>query len=235
MSDISDLRGVFPTPLRWNAEAGVLGYGTYDGATGERGVEEIELGSPEAKFVMDYACRERGYGLIRVGLYDMRLGPIGSPPPEWPGDPDFKPAIGVWMWNPSCGELRLETNGAMFRNAVVAVWDRCRTFKEASEGLQPVVFFIDRREQLVKSVGKTFWEPVVDIINWVPRDKVPPFALREPTVKPPVALDSQIKHALLEHLQKKAPSRSQPKAKSGKPPKRGSLDDLLDDEIPDLG
>jgi hypothetical protein len=233
MSDINDLHGVFPTPLRWNAEAGVLGYGTYDAATGERSIEEIELGSPEAKFVMDYACRARGYGLIRVGLYDMRLSPIGSPTPEWPGDPDFKPAIGCWMWNPPLGELRLETAGAMFRKAIVAVWDRCRTFKEASEGLQPVVFFIDRRNRLVKAVGKTFWEPIIDIIGWVPRDKVPPFALRAPTVKPPVALDSQVSHALLGHLKQKALAPSRGKAKPGAALKRGSLNEFLDDRLPD--
>jgi hypothetical protein len=233
MSDISDLHGVFPTPLRWNAEAGVLGYGTYDGATGERSIEEIELGSPQAKFVMDYACRERGYGLIRVGIYDMRLTPIGSPPPQWPDDPDFKPAIGCWMWNPSLGELRLETNGAMFRNAVVAVWDRCQTFKEASEGLQPVVFFIDRRERLVKPVSKTFWEPVIDIINWVPRDKVPPFALRAPTVKPPLAIDAQVSHALLGHSQQKTLAPPRGKGRSSAALKRGSLNEFLNDRLPD--
>ena len=30
MSDIGDLRGVFPTPLRWNAEQGILGRKLYD-------------------------------------------------------------------------------------------------------------------------------------------------------------------------------------------------------------
>src|SRR5215471_16720753 len=99
VSDINDLRGVFPTPLRWNAEGGILGIGVFDDATGERSVEEIELGSAKAKFVMDLSTRERGYGLIRSGLYDIRLRPVGSLPPDWPGDEDFKPAIGCWVWN----------------------------------------------------------------------------------------------------------------------------------------
>src|SRR5215475_8669749 len=124
MSYISDLHGVYAVPIRWNAEGGVLGYSCYNEATGERDIQEIELGSAAAKFVMDYATRERGYGLIRKGIYDMRLTPVGSPAPEWPDDDDYKPAIGCWLWNPILNEMRLETNGAIFRGAVSAVWDR---------------------------------------------------------------------------------------------------------------
>jgi hypothetical protein len=58
---------------------------------------------------MDYPCRERRYGRVRAGLYDMRLTPVGSSAPEWPGDDEFKPAIGIWLWSPFFGELRLET------------------------------------------------------------------------------------------------------------------------------
>src|SRR6516164_7830220 len=96
-TDISDLHGVYPTSLRWNAELGVLGHTVYDEVTGERSITEIELGSPSAKFVMDLATRERGYALIRKGVYDMRLSPVGCPAPEWPGDDDFKAAIGCWL------------------------------------------------------------------------------------------------------------------------------------------
>jgi hypothetical protein len=229
MTDISDLRGVFPTPLRWNAEGGVLGRGVRDEATGERDIEVIELGSPAAKFVMDYATRERGYGLIRIGVYDMRLQPCGSPPPEWPGDEDFKPAIGCWFWNPPLGELRLETNQSTVLRAINGVWDHCRTYKEAAEGLQPVIHFVDRREKHYKAIGKSFWAPVIDIIGWVPRDKVPAFALRPPTVKPSPALDSQIAFALLETRR--------PDVQIGgktKTLEKGDLGDFLDDEIPEL-
>ena len=38
----------------------------------------------DATFAMDMATRDRGYGLIRVGIYDMRLTPVGAPPPPWP-------------------------------------------------------------------------------------------------------------------------------------------------------
>ena len=197
MNDLTDLHGVYPTTLRWNAEHGVLGHSYWDDMAGERSIKEIELGTPTARFVMDLATRERGYGLIRKGVYDMRLTPVNSPPPPWPGEEDFKPAIGCWLWNPTLGEVRLETNGAILRGTTSAVWDRCRTFKEASDGLQPVIDFVDRREQSFEAIGRTFWAPLVDIVGWVPRDKVPPFALREPTVQPPAELDSQIHFALL--------------------------------------
>jgi hypothetical protein len=229
MSDIQDLHGVFPTPLRWSAETGQLGYSTFDPATGERAVEVVELGSPQAKFVMDLATRERGYGLIRTGLYDMRLTAVNSPPPAWPGDEDFKPAVACWMWNPMLGELRLETNAAIFRTAISTVWDYCRTLAESSQGQQPVVHFVDRREHFVKAVGKTFWAPIIKVVGWVPRDKVPSFALREPSVKPPAVIDSQVRHALLEHLNQ-PPKRGRAKAKSSAPEQGAS--DFIDDSIP---
>jgi hypothetical protein len=59
MSDLSDLQGVFPVSIRWNAEEGYLTYSTLDSETGERKLEMIELGQ-EATFVLDLATRERG-------------------------------------------------------------------------------------------------------------------------------------------------------------------------------
>jgi hypothetical protein len=227
-SDISDLHGIFPTPLRWSAENGVLGYSTYNADTGERGIEPIDLNSPMARFALDLSTRERGYAAIRAGFYDMRLSPVGSPPPAWPGDEEYKPAIACWLWHPQLGELRLETNAAVFRTAVSALWDQCRACKEAAENKEPVIHFVDRREQLVRSVGKTFWAPVISVIGWLPRDKV---FTREPTVPPP-ALGGAAKSALIEHLQKE-PARGRGKAKPAAP-KRDTLEEFLDDEIPEL-
>ena len=99
MSDLSDLRGVFPTSLRWNAEGGFLGISVFNPETGERELQEIELGKP-ATFAMDMATRERGYGLIKIGIYDMRLTPVGSPAPPWPDDEEFKPALGMLAVEP---------------------------------------------------------------------------------------------------------------------------------------
>jgi hypothetical protein len=209
VSDISDLEGIFPTALRWNAENGVLGYTVFDAATGERGIEVIELGSQRAKFALDYATRQRGYGLIRVGVYDMRLTSVGSPPPELTEEMEkdgYKPAVGCWAWNPILGEHRLDTNAVLFLKAIVGLWDSYRTFKEAAQGMAPIAHFVDRREEFIKAVGKTFWAPIIKIIGFVPRGKIEPFAMRSPTVKPPLAIDSQVSFALLEAPRPEGPS-----------------------------
>ena len=58
---------------------------------------------------------------------------------------------------------------------------------QAAEGLQPVVCFVDRVSVPVKAVNKTFFGPVIKIVGWVERDKVPGWAARTPTVLPPAA------------------------------------------------
>jgi hypothetical protein len=187
MSDLSDLHGVFPTSLRWNAELGVLGISVFNPETGERELQEIELGKP-ATFVMDLATRERGYGKIKTGVYEMALSPVGSPPPPWPDDDEFKPAIGVWLWCPAHGELRLETNATIFRQAVTNIWDTARFEPQAAEGQQPIVSFVNRIPVPVKAVNKVFSGPVIKILSWVERNKVPGWANRPPTVAPPAAM-----------------------------------------------
>jgi hypothetical protein len=92
---------------------------------------------------MDLATRERGYGLVRKGFFDMRLTPVGTPVPEYPGaESGFKPAVGCNLWNPTFGAIRVETNAQIFRRAISGVWDHCYTFKEAAEGLQPAIRFV---------------------------------------------------------------------------------------------
>jgi hypothetical protein len=187
MSDLSDLHGIYPTSLRWNAESGFLAVSAFNGGTGERELRQIELGQA-ATFVLDLATRERGYGLIKSGVYDMKLSPVGSPPPPWPDDPEFKPAVGCWLWNPNVGEVRLETNATLFREPIANVWDTSRFEPQAAEKLQPVICFADRVSKLVKQVGKTFYTPLIKIVGWIERDKVPGWREREPTVLPPKAL-----------------------------------------------
>ena len=80
MSDLSDLHGIYPTSLRWNAESGFLAVSVFNAETGESELQQIEFGQP-ATFVLDLATRERGYGLIKSGVYEMKLTPVGSPPP----------------------------------------------------------------------------------------------------------------------------------------------------------
>jgi hypothetical protein len=36
------------------------------------------------------------------------------------------------MWNPEHGELRLETNAAMFREAVTSIWDAAKAEPQAA-------------------------------------------------------------------------------------------------------
>ena len=168
MSDLSDLHGIYPTSLRWNSESGFLAISALNAETGERELQQIELGQ-SATFVLDLATRERGYGLIKSSVYEMKLTPVSSPPPPWPGDEEYKPALGCWAWNPTFGELRLETNAAIFRQAVASVWDQCRVEPQAAEGLQPVVRFVDRVPVPVKAVNKTFIGPVIKVRLGEPR------------------------------------------------------------------
>jgi hypothetical protein len=237
MSDLSDLHGVYPTSLRWNAEAGVLSKAVFNPETGERGLEEIELGKP-ATFVLDLATRERGYGLIKVGLYEMTLTPVSEPAPDWPGDPEVKPALGCWLWSPQHGELRFETNAAIARQAMASVWERARFKPEALQGLQPVIRFEGRAPYPVKALGKTFQAPVIAIAGWVERDKIQGWAARPPTVAPPAALPllgSASAPAASSVTPSIAPAQAKKGAQKGTKGKaKPALDDPppFDDEIP---
>jgi hypothetical protein len=182
MSDLSGLHGVFAPSLRWNAEEGVLSVWVFNPETGEREPKEIDLGLA-ATFVMDMATRERGYGAIRVGYYDMKLTPVGSPAPPWPGDEEYKPALGCSLYHPEYGELRLETNAKMFREAVDSIWDAAKSDpRAAAADQQPIIRFIGRVLVPSKALKKSFYRPVIEIVGWVERNKVPGWADRTPTV-----------------------------------------------------
>ena len=58
MSDLSDLHGIFPTSVRWNAEQGFLSAAIYDPTTGGRELQPFEFGQ-ESTFAMDLATRMR--------------------------------------------------------------------------------------------------------------------------------------------------------------------------------
>jgi hypothetical protein len=237
MSDLSDLQGVYGPSLRWNSEAGELVIMTTNEMF-EREPRMLELGTQQARFVADMATRERGYGKVAVGLYEMVMTPVGSPPPPIPSDPEFKPALGLFLWSPVFGEVRLETCAAILRQTIDGFWTRYRSFAEASKGLQPIVDFLGRREILVKKRGTSYWTPDINIAGWIDRDKIAPFRLREPTVKPPTPIDSQIPFAPrpgLADLQKRTRQQLKSKPKSSAPQKpstKDTLADLLDDEIP---
>jgi hypothetical protein len=289
MSDLSDLEGVFGSSIRWNSEGGELSADVLNKVL-EREPHLIELGSQSATFVADMSTRERGYGMVAVGVFDFVMTPVGSPPPERPS-PEHKPALGFYLWNPVIGEVKMITCSAYLRMTIDAFWDRYRTFKEASQGLLPVICFADRREIRDKKYGSVYYMPVIHIIGWVKRSQVPCFAQREPTVPMPVALDAQIafqalpaapspngsdlqqrtqeklsskptpatdadilkaagktaegspgrggtvsgaKHARSEvHYPPGHPTREKPAVEPKKPLEKGSLDDMLNDGLPE--
>jgi hypothetical protein len=205
ISDTFDLRKRISTSLRWWPDKGVIGAGTYDATTRERGVEPIILGSPKARFALDLDTREHGWGLVRPGVYDMRLVPIEAPLPDPPG-PDFKLAIGCRLWNPPFGEVLYETNASIALQAMVDAWRCCSTL---AEGCAPVIHSVDRREIWVQAARRSFWVPVITIVDEVSRDSVPAFAARLPTVKSlPAVPDIATRRVLHEHLHYEAPTRS---------------------------
>jgi hypothetical protein len=189
MSILADVGGDFPPFVLWNAETGELSYRPFDEAAGERLSKVIELGSSAAKFALDTMTVVRGFGKVRQGARDFVMTPAGSAPPGRP-DADYKPAIGITLWNPPLGELRIETTATIFRGEIGAVVDRCADFDEARKGLIPVILFADRRDRPFRALGKTFYGPVIHITNWAERDAIPAFRARPPTVPPPTALPS---------------------------------------------
>jgi hypothetical protein len=187
MSDLDDLgehSGDYPKSGRWNAETGVFAISSYNLETGMRELQPLDFGQA-CTFVIDLLTRQRGFSMYRPGVYDARLTPVGSPPPEWPGDLEFKPAIACWAWNPNFGEIWIETNASLFKNALKAVWEKALTDPRAAEGQQPVIRITGSADVYIKPVNKTFQAPLISIIDFMPRDQVPPWANRPPTVAPP--------------------------------------------------
>lgn len=244
MSDLDDLvgPGIYPTTIRWNAELGCLNFSAYDTETGERDLKEIELG-PSATFAMDLATRERGYAKIQTGFYDAILTAVGSPPPDRPDDPEYKAAVGCWMWNPSLNELRAETNGVYFRQALTNTWDRCRLAPQAAEGKQPVIRFTDRIEVHNKKYHKTFFAPKIEVVGWVERDRIPGWGSRPPTVLPPSPLSILPFTPMGSPAAEPLPAPDKPavaaratkpeRAKPGGVKRSDAVAEYLDDDLPD--
>jgi hypothetical protein len=99
------------------------------------------------------------------------------------------------------------------------------------EGLQPVVCFADRVPVQVKAVNKTFSGPVIKVIGWVERDKVPGWRERAPTVSPPAAPPLLPASSAPAAPAVKTPSKAKTKAKkaAAKPGPDDPLADLNDD------
>src|SRR6516162_959644 len=113
--------GGFPPSIRWNSdeETDQLNY-VETNEVFEREVSPIALNSSASTFVMDVLRREHGRGRIATGTYKMQLVPVGQDVPPIPEDElpfvkDYKPAIGVDLWNPKYSLVRLEIGRASCR------------------------------------------------------------------------------------------------------------------------
>jgi hypothetical protein len=187
MSDLSDLHKIYPPAFRWITDQGFPAVSKYNPETGERGLQEIGFGQP-SRLVVDLLTRERGYVKIKPGVFEELLTSVGSPPPPWPNDEDFKPAIACWVYGPQFGEMRFVTNTRIVRDPIDDVIRSAWSEPQAAEGQQPVIQFVDRVPVLIKSLKKTFYAPVIERIGWVERNQVPGWADRPPTVPLPKPL-----------------------------------------------
>jgi hypothetical protein len=242
MTDLAGMPGAYAPRARWASENGILGIGVYNAILGDRTVEPIELGSPEAKFAIDLLTRQKGWGLIREGFYDFKMVSVDDPWPPSPGS-DFKPAYGLDGWSPRFGEVRFEANGALFRDALVGIVELALKCDEAHAGKCPVIWFTDRRERTFKVSGsKIYWAPIINLAGWYPREKTP-LGVRPPTNRitgpaanaaqlphEPLSTESNLKARLAQPVRLTRPG-GQPATRRGdSPPPR--KDDDLDDNIP---
>jgi hypothetical protein len=199
----------------------------------------IPLNSSASTFVMDVLRREHGRGRIATGTYKMQLVPVGQEVPPIPEDEaafakDYKPAIGVDLWNPKYGLGRLESTAAYVRAAVEKVWREYAREPEASQGMLPVIRFVGaRRTSPPRFPNKTYYPPIIERVGFVPRERVPEFAAKERTVPLPVLVqnDSQLATAMRARLEAPRRETSAPKSKKTGRPSR--LEDDLDDSLPD--
>jgi hypothetical protein len=242
MTDLAGMPGAQAPRVRWSADNGVLGIAVYDAVLGDRSIEPIALGSREAKFAIDLLTRQKGWGLIRKGFYDFKMVSIDDPWPASPGS-DFKPAYGLHGWNPSFEEVRFETNGALYRDALVGIVDLALKCDEAHAGKCPVIWFTDRRERTFKiSDSKIYWAPVIELAGWYSREQSP-LGARPPTnriTRPaanatqlphgPSSTESNLKAHLAQPVRLTRPGGQPATRRTDSPPP--TKDDDLDDALP---
>jgi hypothetical protein len=147
--------------------------------------------APGSQWAVDMLMRQRGYGISTDKTFAMYLSPVGTPlPPNIPSDPDLKPALSMTLWHPQLGEAVMTTCSAILRTTVNGMWERYKSFKEASDGLQPIITFGEPRE--IEIAKRLFYKPQITISGWIERDAIPAFAMRSATVELPPRVDAQI-------------------------------------------
>jgi hypothetical protein len=224
--------GDFLPSIRYNTESGELTC-SVSNQFFEREQHPIPLNTSASTFVIDMLTREHGRGHIEVGTYKMYLAPVSQPIPPVPAGEDpknFKAALAMNMWNPTCGLARLEATSQYLKAAIRLIWNEYSTSKEGAEGLMPVVRFTGTKTVTPpKYPNKRYLAPIIERVGFMPREAVPEFAAMEPTNPLPVYVEnnSQLVSALRAKLEA-------PKAKkTGKPDKLTDSEDL-NDPIGDL-
>ena len=235
--------GRYPDNLRWNGEEGRLFLVTSNEVFEQEKIP-IELNTTSSTFAVDTLRRERGLVHIEVGIYEAYLSPVGQPVPELPPGADrtkFKAAIGVDVWNPAYGLLRLEACSAYVKGAVGRIFQLYARAPEAANGLVPVIRFVDSQPVTPKRYpNKTYYAPRIDLVGCLPREKIPEFAAMEPTVPLPAAItnDSQLAAVLRAKLEGPKPEKEIPKPRStGRKSKnsKGVPFEIPDDDLEDFG
>ena len=97
MSDLDDLgyAKIRPDSLRFNGLTGCLTINRYSPETRRSTATEIPPGS---RWAVDVLTRERGYGRVTDSIFDMRLSPVGSPPPVIEDEDLFKTAVSMLLY-----------------------------------------------------------------------------------------------------------------------------------------
>jgi hypothetical protein len=245
MSDYDDLELTYKPWLRWSSEFGVLGRSTIS-AEDERGMASLGLGTNDAKWAFDMSRRMRGYGKFRKGSREVALTPVGTPPPKWNGDKDWKPTLSIPCYHPQYGEHVFETSASNLMRVISNVWDQCKRYEEFYKGFEPVWFFVDRFERPEPSVDKIFWLPIIEIIAWIERLKLPfvnyPVTVPLLTARPSLEDMRAPSMTLITPRQSREPEVLPEPPKAPRSPKvirapkapAEPIADVPDDEIPDL-
>ena len=224
MSDFDDLQhhSLRLQGLKFNALDGIL----------RLGEAELETGS---QWVADMLTRRRGYGRTGDGVFEFYLTPVGSEPPAPPHDPkEFKPALAMIVFSPQFGLAEMITNSTLLRQTISTLWEEYKSYREAADGLLPVIEFGEPREvEIGRNNKRIFWTPRISIIGWVSRDEIPPLRYRPPTVEPPIRRDAQLPYRALAQLP--APFSEEHQAEPKKPRRKAAatpVADIIEDELP---
>jgi hypothetical protein len=241
MSDIDDLPTTKTRPhsLRFNAVTGFLAVYCYNLETRQNSIVEIP---PKSRWAIDMLTRERGYGRVTDAVFDMRLSPVGAPPPVIEDEDLFKTAVSMRLYSPDWGLVEWQTASALAVRAIIGLWE---TYKKSAEALVGDIPIVEIGTPRVVVIGRDtnkreFFAPQIDIVAWADREVFPAFRARPPTVALPqpdagIALAAPLAARLgaaAAPAATAAPA-SAPKAGGGVSPKRTAAkrrSTLLDDD-----